>query len=342
MKKIKQEFNKLQKHALAGISYMGPLFTIAAIAKFASIMFSKIGLTEIGIYSENISILLFSLILPVFSMFICYSIADKPGLMPGLAAGWLASNSIGSLPDTGFFGVLVLAFLTGYLVKNTAEKVKFKDLYNSVVPTFIIPLFTVILLIPVYFYLIAPIFGSINYAIINLVNYSGKGGQIIYAIITSAAIAADLGGPINKTAILFGTPLSAEFILPMTAINLAIIIPPIGIGVSTKIDKFLKRKSIYDEDMREMGMDALKLGLTGISEGGLPFLYEKPKGSMIINVIGSAAGAVVAVALGAVQWYPISAIWGLLLVQNIPAYIVGLIVGVIITSIGNIIIRVKD
>ncbi len=341
MKKIIQFIVKLKKHGMTGISYIGPLFTMAAIVKVAANIFIKIHLNEFAMYFDNISVLLFSLILPVFSMFVSYSIADKPGLIPGLAMGWIASNPIGSIPDSGFFGVFVISLLVGFFVKHAAEKIRFKDLYNSAVPTFIIPLLTIALLIPIHIYFIAPFFGTVNLNIIRLVKQSGVMGQIIYSIIMAAAVAADLGGSINKTAILFGTPLSAEFIIPMTSINLAIAIPPIGVGVSTIASKFLKIPNVYDEDMMEMGKDAFKLGLIGISEGGLPFLYSKPKGSMLVNIIGSVTGAVIAVGLGAVHWYPISAIWGWFFVEKISAYILGFVIGVIITAIGNILIRLK-
>jgi fructose PTS system EIIBC or EIIC component len=342
LKNIKQSLLYLQRHAMTGISYMGPLFTTASLVKISSTMLISRGFMDAGMYLSEFAEILFSLILPIFSMFIAYSIADKPGLIPGLALGWISSNPIANSSDSGFFGTLILAFLVGFLVKYMAEKIIFKELYNSVVPTFIIPLVTVILLLPIHIFFIAPIFGSYNQWIIRLVVQWGIIGQIIYAIITAAAIAADLGGPINKTAILFGTPLSAKFIMPMTAINLAIVIPPVGIGLSTMIDKLFRKKGIYDEDMREMGKEAFKLGLIAISEGGLPFLYEKPKGTFIVNVVGSVTGAVIAVSLGAVYWYPIPAVWGWILVENFSAYIIGLTVGVVITAVGNVIIRLKD
>lgn len=342
MKKIKQCLIVLQRHSIMGISYIGPLFTMAGIIKVSSNLLTYFGFIAAASYTELIAGFLFSLILPVFSMFIAYSIADKPGLIPGLASGYLASNSIGGYPDTGFFGTLALAVFVGYLVKYIVKKISFNDLYNSIVPTFLIPLISIFILLPLHLFLIVPIFGHFNQFFIYAVNVTGKAGQIVYAAVTAAAISADLGGPINKTAILFGTPLSSEFILPMTGINLAIVIPPIGIGLSTIIDKFFKKDGVYDEDARETGKVSAKLGAIGISEGGLTFLYEKPLKTMMVNIIGSVAGAVTAVFLGAVQWYPIPAVWGLLLVKNIPAYLIGLSVGVTITAVGNVIIRLKD
>ncbi|MCM0650796.1 hypothetical protein NBE98_20795 [Clostridium swellfunianum] len=342
MKNIKQSLMSLQSHAMTGISYMGPLFTTASLVKIFSNMLISRNFTDAGVYLGEFASILFALILPIFSMFIAYSIADKPGLIPGLALGWIASNPIGNSYDSGFFGTLILAFLAGFSVRYLAKRIVFKELYNSVVPTFIIPLVTVILLLPIHIFFIAPLFGEFNKMLIGMVHKWGMAGQIVYAILTAAAIASDLGGPINKIAILFGTPLSAKFIMPMTAINLAIVIPPVGIGLSTIIDRLFRKRGIYDEDMREMGREAFKLGLIGISEGGLPFLYEKPKGTLLVNVAGAVTGSVTAVYLGAVYWYPISAIWGWILVEKFSAYIIGLTIGVVITAVGNIIIRWKD
>lgn len=342
MKSIKEKILKLQKHGMTGVSYMGPVFTMAALSKVIAIFLIARGFYYVGDFFGQFASILYSFIFPVFSMFVAYSIADKPGLIPGFVIGWLSSNTIGNIPRSGILGALIFSIIAGYVVKYAAEKIEFKDLYNSVVPTFIIPLITTILLVPVYLFFAGTIFNPLNMLLIKVVDSSGIIGQVIYSIITAVAIASDLGGPINKTAILFGTLLSAEMIIPMTAINLAIVIPPIGIGLSTIIDIFFKKHGVYDEDMKEMGKDSIKLGLIGISEGGLPFLYAKPKETSIVNMIGAVAGSVVAITLGAKQWLPIPAIWGWLMAENVPAYVIGLIVGVIVTAAGNVIIRLRD
>lgn len=342
MENIKEKLYTLQKHAMMGISYMGPVFTIAALSKILAGECTKIGLLQISVYLNQLASMVYLFIIPIFSMFTSYSIADKPGIVPGFIAGWIAINGLGNSAGSGVLGVLVFTFITGYFVKFVSQKIKFKDLYNSIVPTFLVPLAATIFLPAVYLMFIGPVFAPVHNYIIELIRESGSTGQIIYAIITAAAISYDLGGPVNKTAILFSTLLAAVHVLPVTAINLAIVIPPVGIGLSTVIDRLFKKGGVYDDDMREMGKDSYKLGLIAISEGGLPFLYEKPKESLVVNITGSIIGAVIAVSLGAVQWYPISAIWGWFFVKNVPAYILGLAAGVLITAIGNVLIRMKD
>ncbi|MGL4334454.1 MAG: fructose-specific PTS transporter subunit EIIC, partial [Lactococcus garvieae] len=50
-------------------------------------------------------------------------------------------------------------------------------------------------------------------------------------------------------------------------------------------------------------------------------------------------GACTAVALGAVQWLPLPAVWGWPLVEHLPAYLLGLLVGVIFVAFTNIFTR---
>jgi hypothetical protein len=52
----------------------------------------------------------FTLFLPVLAGFVAYSIADRPGLAPGLIGGYLAVQV-----DTGFLGALLAGFLAGYV-----------------------------------------------------------------------------------------------------------------------------------------------------------------------------------------------------------------------------------
>ena len=68
-------------------------------------------------------------------------------------------------------------------------------------------------------------------------------------------------------------------------------------------------------------------------------MLANPLITIPINVIGAIVGANVAVALGAVQWFPLPAVWGWPLVQNFPAYAAGMIAGVLVVAFGNIFVR---
>lgn len=55
----------------------------------------------------------------------------------------------------------------------------------------------------------------------------------------------------------------------------------------------------------------------GISEGAIPFALESPITAIPSYMVGAIVGSTAAVWLGAVQWFPESAIWAWPLVTNL-------------------------
>jgi fructose PTS system EIIBC or EIIC component len=68
-------------------------------------------------------------------------------------------------------------------------------------------------------------------------------------------------------------------------------------------------------------------------------MLRNPLITIPINIIGAILGASTAVLLGAVQWLPLPAIWGWPLVENLWAYLLGLVVGAGFIAFANIFIR---
>lgn len=341
MVKIKKISNEIYKHGVTGLSYMGPMFTIGAVLIVLGKVFEMTEMVDITFFFMSLGKLALSIVLPIFSMYVCYSIADKPGLIPGLFSGVICNCNGFGLEKSGFFGTFVMAIIVGYLVKLMVEKITLPDLYNSVTPTFIIPVGSVVLMVIIYKFMIGPVFGGFNLALINLTKEYNFLVQLIYGVVVSIGVSYDLGGKVNKTAVLIGTPLALTGVLPMTGINLAIVIPGIGLGISTMIDRVFKL-DLYEDYMKELGKDALLLGSIAISEGGLPFLYQRPRDTKIINGIGSAIGFITTLLLGGEHWFPIPAFWGWFMADNIMAYISGIIVGAFVIALGNVYIRIKD
>jgi PTS system fructose-specific IIC component len=57
-----------------------------------------------------------------------------------------------------------------------------------------------------------------------------------------------------------------------------------------------------------------------------------------VNVVGCAVGAAIAVSMGAVNTIPISGIYGWLLVDKWPVYVLGIFVGALIVASGAILL----
>ena len=188
-------------------------------------------------------------------------------------------------------------------------------------------------------YIVTPIGGLLNGGIKHLLESAGKTGEMLYAIILSAATAFDLGGPVNKAAGFVATAFTIERTLPITARVIAIVTPSIGLGLSTLLDRKLVGKRVYDKQFYQAGKTSIFLAFMGISEGAIPFALERPAFVIPLYVVSSVIGSVTAIALGAVQWFPESAIWAWPLIDGIIPYIIGIAIGSILIAVINIYYR---
>ena len=352
----------LGKAILTGISYMIPVIVSAGIMiGLSRLLAMPYGLsTEITkpeyaqnadgfirllYYSGMFGDMIFKFMYPIFAAFMAMAIADRPGFIAGFAGGAFAAGLHytfwgikGGIPS-GFLGALILAMVAGYGARWLNRNVKLSKNLLPMKPMLIIPALSIISVFLVNMYFVDPVFGAINLWLRELImSTKGAGGYILPTVI-AAATAFDLGGPVNKAAGAIAIGLAADKIYPLTARVLAIVIPPIGLGLATVIDQYVVRRRVFNQDLRVVGNTSLLLGFLAISEGGIPFMLANPLITIPINVIGAIVGANVAVALGAVQWFPLPAVWGWPLVQNFPAYAAGMIAGVLVVAFGNIFVR---
>lgn len=96
----------------------------------------------------------------------------------------------------------------------------------------------------------------------------------MYAMGIAAATAIDLGGPINKAAGFVAFSFTTDHVLPVTARSIAIVIPPIGLGLATIIDRRLTGKRLFNAQLYPQGKTAMFLAFMGISEGAIPFALK--------------------------------------------------------------------
>lgn len=345
---------------MTGISYMIPVIVAAGlmmgIAKLAAMGLGQIDnmdtLTQSGNqlyvllgYLDKFGGMIFKFIYPIFAAYVAYSIADRPGLVPGFMGGAFAGGLHftfwgveGGVPS-GFLGALILGLVSGYITKFLNEKIKLNKNLQAMKPMFLLPGISVLVVFLLNFYLVDPVFGGLNGWLSNVIASFGTGSTIALTAIIAGCTAFDLGGPINKAAGAIAIGLAADSIFPLTGRVLAIVIPPIGLGLATVLDKYIVKRRVFDENLRVVGNTSILLGLIAISEGAIPFMLKNPLITIPINVIGAIIGSTTAVMLGAVQWNPLPAIWGWPLVENLWAYILGLVVGCMFIALANIFIR---
>ncbi|GEK89436.1 PTS system IIA component, Fru family /PTS system IIB component, Fru family /PTS system IIC component, Fru family [Alkalibacterium putridalgicola] len=354
--------SEMVQAVMTGISYMIPLLVagglMMGIAKLGAMPFGLVNeINDISYathsneffvilhHLDKLGFMIFQFIYAIFAAYTAYSIADRVGIVAGFVGGLFANGvhfrfwGIEGGVASGFLGALVLGLLAGYLSRFLNEKIKLNRNLQAMKPMFLIPAVSVLVIFLANFYIVDPVFGGLNQLMEQAITASAEGGEIILSSIIAAATAFDLGGPVNKAAGAINIGLAADGIFPLTARVLSIVIPPIGLGLATVLDKYIVGKRVFNANLRVTGNTSILLGFLAISEGAIPFMLQNPIITIPINIIGAILGSITAVLLGAVQWLPLPAVWGWPLVDNVLAYIIGLLVGTLFIALSNIFIR---
>ncbi len=310
-------------------------------------------------YLDKIGWTIMQFMYPVFAMYLAYSIGGKNALLPGLLGGIFAQglhtriwgfdqmpsgimtpfvdSPVMSAVPSGFIGALVLGFIAGYLVKRLNAMKIHKNL-SAMKTMLIIPGVSVLTIVVASMFVVEPVFGAFNMWIQNLIANNSE-SQYVYGVLIAAATAFDLGGPVNKAAGAVAMSLAGDGTIAMTARTLSIVIPPLGLGLATILDRVM-HTNIFSEEEKMVGSTSFLLGFLAISEGAIPFMLKNPLIVITINIMGAIIGSVTAIALGAQMWLPLPAIWGWPLVDgSVMGYLIGLAAGVSFIAFANIFVR---
>ena len=132
---------QLRKHLLTGVSYAIPFIACGGILIACAIAFAP--MTAAGpdfSGSPRLKLILdigtaaFDLMLPVLAGYISYSIAEKPGLVPGFLGGYLAGKI-----RAGFLGAILIGLIAGYVV-NLLKKIPVSRYLRPIMPILVIPI----------------------------------------------------------------------------------------------------------------------------------------------------------------------------------------------------------
>ncbi|MFD1393574.1 PTS fructose transporter subunit IIC [Lacticaseibacillus jixianensis] len=323
MKKVLTQF---KNHAMTGVSYMIPTVTVGGILFALALAFSG-GATVSNPFLANIEAIGsagMALLVPVLAGYISYSIAGRPGLVPGLILGYMAANPMGpNKVVTGFLGGLLMGFLAGYLSK-WVKGWKAPSFIKPLMPIIVIPLVVVLILGLFYIYVVATPLGAMVSGLTAWLKSMSTGSAIMLAVVVGAMISFDMGGPFNKIAYTTGVALIATgdgHLMGMAGV--AICVPPIGLGLASLI-----LRSRFTDEERNSGKAAIVMGACGITEGAIPFAAADPLRVIPSIMIGSACGSVVAAIGNASNMAPLGGLLVLPVVTNALWYVLGVIVGV--------------
>lgn len=295
--------NEIMKALMNGVSHMLPLVVVGGL--FLGLALGMGGEpTANGLVIpddsfwkviESIGSVGFTLMIPVMAGYIAYSLGDRPALAPGLIIGWIANDGsfYGSAASTGFIGAIVGGIMVGYFVRYFA-RIKLPKNFQSVMPILIIPLVTTFVTCTVFILFLGRPIAAAFLGLQNWLASFSPEQMIIMGLVLGFMIAIDMGGPINKTAMLFAIGMISAGHPEYMGINgVAVATPSIGIGLATML-----KPKYYTEDERGAGTASAIMGCVGITEGAIPFAAAHPKEVFPANIIGAMVGGAIAAYMG--------------------------------------------
>ncbi len=341
--------NEIMKALMNGVSHMLPLVVVGglflglALGIGGEATASGLVVPDDSFWKviENIGVVGFTLMIPVLSGYIAYSLGDRPALAPGLIIGWIANNGsfYGSEASTGFIGAIIGGIMVGYFVRYFAQ-IKLNKHLQSVMPILIIPLVTTFVTSTIFILFLGRPIASLFVALQNWLASFSPEQMIIMGLVLGFMIAIDMGGPINKTAMLFAIGMISAGHPEYMGINgVAVATPSIGIGLATML-----RPKYYTEDERGAGTASAIMGCVGITEGAIPFAAAHPKEVFPANIIGAMVGGAIAAYMGIENIVPhggfVIALTGGI---NKPLiFSIAIIIGAIVTAIiANVLMGIK-
>ncbi len=335
--KGKKESAGAYRHLLTGVSYMLPMVVAGGLCIALSFAF---GIKAFEVKDTTAAALMqigggsaFALMVPVLAGFIAFSIADRPGLTPGLIGGMLAVSG-----GSGFIGGIIAGFLAGYVAKAISTKLKLPQSMEALKPILIIPLVSSLIVGLAMIYLIGKPVAGILAWLTHWLQTMGTANAVLLGAILGAMMCTDMGGPVNKAAYAFGVGLlSTQTYAPMAAIMAAGMVPPLAMGIAT-----LVARNKFDKGQREGGKAALVLGLCFISEGAIPFAARDPMRVLPCCIVGGAVTGAISMAVGAKLMAPHGGLFVLLIpgaITPVLGYLLAIVAGTLVAGLAYAVLK---
>ena len=359
------------KHLMSGVSQMLPFVIGGGIMIALAFLLDQImgvpkdQLSHLGSYNElpalfkSIGDIAFSFMLPILAGYIAYSIAEKPGLIAGFAAGAIAKaglaygnivvyakvagldeNAAKEAVDkisshqvsSGFLGALVGGFLAGGIVLLLKKYIKVPRALEGAKSILLMPLLGVALTGFAMLAVNIPM-AAINTGLNNFLSSLSGSSAVLLGLLVGGMMAVDMGGPVNKAAYVFGTGTLAATVtsggsVVMAAVMAAGMVPPLAVFVAT-----LLFKDKFTEEERNSGLTNIVMGLSFITEGAIPFGAADPARAIPSFIVGSAlTGALVGMA-GIKLMAPHGGIFVIALTSNALLYLLFILIGAVVSGI---------
>lgn len=321
----------LYKHLMTGVSYMIPFVVAGGILIALSFVFGIEAFKQENTLAAHLMTIggagAFGFMVPVMAGFIAYSIADRPGIVPGMIGGFLAGK-IGA----GFLGGIIAGFLAGYLTAGMARGIRLPRNLEGLKPVLILPVCATAITGLLMIYVLGAPMAAIMKGLQGWLTALNQGSAVVLGLVLGAMMAFDMGGPVNKAAYTFAVGLlGANIYGPQAAVMAAGMTPPLGLALATLL---APRKFTPEE--REAGKAAAVLGISFITEGAIPFAAADPLRVIPSIMAGSAVAGALSMLFGAGLKAPHGGIFVLPIpnvVEHPGLYALAIIIGSVVTAL---------
>lgn len=264
-----------------------------------------------------------SMMVPILGAYIAYAIVGPQGLLPGMIAGLLSSDIMGTaygevgewsgmwarllpdgiIADSGFIGAMVGGYLAALLVFGWGKAFeKFPKSLQGVRDIVFIPVITLLSIGVVMFAINIPL-GFVTQGLqLGLTWLAENNLLVLVTALMGLMMCIDMGGPINKIAYTIGVlAVGGEIVVGdgsqstilMAAVMFAGMLPPIMIAISTVL--FSKA---WTSDDKNAGKTNWLMGACFITEGAIPFMIKDPKRIAVTSMLG---GLIIGILVGLLQ-----------------------------------------
>jgi PTS system fructose-specific IIC component len=321
----------LYQHLMTGISHMLPLIVAGGLLIAIAFAFDidANDAANADTFAGRLFAIgggAFSLFLPVLAGYISYSIADRPGLAPGLIGGFLAGQI-----NTGFLGAILAGFLAGYTTRYLATHIKLPQTLQGLKPVLILPLGATAIVGLAMFYVIGEPISWLQEQLTSALEDMQGSNAALLGMVLGGMMAFDMGGPLNKVAYAFSVGLIESGVRePMAAVMAAGMTPPLALALATVLfrDRWLPEE-------REAGKAASVLGLAFITEGAIPFAARNPARIIPALIAGSAVAGAMSMAFDAGSIVPHGGIINLFVpgaITNPGGWAIALVAGTLVST----------
>ena len=334
---------QIKKHVLTGISYMIPIIVVGGILGALAKGFG--GYNIGGFYSTGdwatpftgmepftwsgfwwgvnmLSSYAMNFAVAVLTAGIAYSLAGRPGIVPGVVIGYVCTMS-----KAGFLGGLLMGFIIGYFVL-WIKTWKVPKWFAGLMPVLVIPVISTLVCGMLFLCIFSQPLALLMDGFKNWIMSLGSSSKFLIGAIIGACMGFDLGGPVNKTASMAANALATDGVFgPMSAKIVGGMTPPCGLFVASLLAP--KKFSPVEKDT---AITALPMGFCFITEGVLPFAAADPLRFITASVLGSAVAGGVAVAMGVESTAAHGGIFVVPMMVNPIWFIIAFVLGSVVTG----------